>query len=115
MNNLEQITFQAGLVANFIMKCILENPGQARAPYPTDDFGYAKALLDWEANDKSPLAFYGTEDELLLVFREEVKAEFGLEVLTMVEAEARERDLEERVARVSKFQILHTHLPGETV
>ena len=115
MNNLEHVVFRAGLVADFIMDCIREHPERAVAPYPTDDFGYAKELLDWEADDKPSIGFYGTEDPLLLSFAPELKTKFGLDVVTMKKGDGREECLRSRISTAFLFPILSTELPGETV
>jgi len=115
MNNLEYIVAKAGKVADFIMDCIKENPERCPSPYPVDDFGYAKELLDWEASDKPSIGYYGTEDRLLLCFADELRAKFGLQVLTMKEAKEREEYISVRIARAFDFAILNENLPGETV
>lgn len=54
-----------------------------------DDFGYAEALLHWEATGKNPRSIFSCSDPWMVLYRKELTEEFGLPVLTLKEAEER--------------------------
>lgn len=64
---------------------------------PFGDLAYGSALRDWIAKGKPSNAYFSTARgqqpcPLLMAFRKEISAEFGLEILTTEEGEARDRE-----------------------
>jgi len=105
----------ANEVGLFLFDCIKCNPDRAPLPYPSDDFGYARALIKWKANGASVLSYYQTDDVVLHAFSREVKERFGLLPVSEWEARLRHANIVARTKRAFQFPILSRELKGELV
>ena len=90
-------------VEKFMMECRARDDTKGNHGIPYDSMAYGEALHHWHAKGRPSNSYFSTEDPSVLELAQELRKEFGLEIVTREEGLARGAAVKAKRKDVSGF------------